>query len=145
MPPGEHSSRNKKLPGKMTLNLPPPALNNPIKLPISAKGLLSLLTFLLGLHIIYCVTVLVACDEVPKGVAMRYVWRILTRRCTRCGQRLNGHRPASEAISEVNNRVSRLTETLGRSPFAQNCHKCNRMVFEGEPGFTQRYLLSDIV
>jgi len=39
----------------MTLNLHPPALNNLIKLPISAKRLLSLLTFYLVLLIIYYV------------------------------------------------------------------------------------------
>ncbi|MGA2091909.1 MAG: hypothetical protein ABSH16_00685 [Sedimentisphaerales bacterium] len=76
---------------------------------------------------------------------MRFVWRVLTGRCTRCGQQLNGHRESSEVLNEINGRVGRLAEELGRSPLAQNCHKCNRLVFEGEPGFTQRYLLVDIV
>jgi hypothetical protein len=76
---------------------------------------------------------------------MAYMWRMLTGRCTRCGQRLNGHRDSSEVIMEINSRVSRLTEELGRSPLAQNCHRCNRIVFEGESGFVQRYLLVDIV
>ena len=76
---------------------------------------------------------------------MRFVWRVLTKRCTCCGQRLNGHRDSSEVTSEINSRVDRLAEDLGRSPRAQNCNKCNRLVFEGEPGFAQRYLLVDIV
>jgi hypothetical protein len=76
---------------------------------------------------------------------MRHVWRRLTGRCTRCGQPLNGHRPAGELIMEVNTRASRLAEELGRTPLAQNCDKCNHLVFEGEPGFVHRYLLVDIV
>ena len=76
---------------------------------------------------------------------MTYVWRMLTGRCTRCGQPLNGHRNASIVITEINSRMSRLAGELGRNPRAQNCHKCNRLVFEGEPGFVQRYLLVDIV
>lgn len=76
---------------------------------------------------------------------MRYVLRALTGRCTRCGQGLNGHRDASVVITEINSRVSHLVEELGRNPSAQNCHKCNHLVFEGEPGFVQRYLLVDIV
>ncbi len=76
---------------------------------------------------------------------MRYVWRRLTGRCTRCGQPINGHRPASEVVSGVNDRANRLAKEFGRSPRAQNCRKCNRLVFEGEPGFVQRYLLVDIL
>jgi hypothetical protein len=76
---------------------------------------------------------------------MRYVLRALTGRCTRCGQPLNGHRDASIVINEINSRVHHLVKELGRNPRAQNCHRCNRLVFEGEPGYVQRYLLVDIV
>jgi hypothetical protein len=76
---------------------------------------------------------------------MMHVWRRLTGCCPRCGQRLNGHQAASERVLEINNRATRLTEALGRSPFAQNCNKCSRIVFEGESGFVQRYLLVDIL
>jgi hypothetical protein len=76
---------------------------------------------------------------------MRYVWRKLKGRCPRCGQRLNGHQAASEGILEINSRATHLTEVLGRSPLAQNCSECNRLVFEGEPGFVQRNLLVDIL
>jgi hypothetical protein len=76
---------------------------------------------------------------------MRYVWRRLTGRCTKCGQRLNGHQATSERVLEINSRATHLVEALGRSPFAQNCSKCSRIVFEGEPGFVQRYLLVDIL
>ncbi|MBN2020348.1 MAG: hypothetical protein JW749_08990 [Sedimentisphaerales bacterium] len=67
------------------------------------------------------------------------------KRCTCCGQALNGQRSSGEVISEINSRASRLIEELGRYPRAQNCNKCNRIVFEGEPGFVQRYLLVDII
>jgi len=76
---------------------------------------------------------------------MKYVWRRLTGRCPRCGQRLNGYQAASARILEINTRATRLTEALGRSPLAQNCNKCSRIVFEGESGFVQRYLLVDIL
>ena len=76
---------------------------------------------------------------------MRYVWKLFKGRCPRCGQRLEGHQPAGERVDEINGRVTRLAEALGRSPLAQNCDKCSRLVFEGEPGFVQRYLLVDIV
>ena len=76
---------------------------------------------------------------------MKYVWRILMGRCTCCGQPLNGHRPSREVLAEINDRASRMADELGRSPRAQNCHKCNHLVFEGEPGFVQRYLLVDII
>ena len=76
---------------------------------------------------------------------MRFVWRMLTGRCTCCGKKLNGHRDCNEEIIEINSRFDRLAVELGRYPQAQNCHKCNHLVFEGEPGFIQRYLLVDVV
>ncbi len=76
---------------------------------------------------------------------MKYLWRRLTKRCTCCGQQLNGHQTINDRIIEINRRAIRLTEELGRIPRAQNCKKCNRLVFEGEPGFVQRYLLVDIL
>jgi hypothetical protein len=85
------------------------------------------------------------CGEWRGGKTMRFVWRILMRRCTRCGQRLNGHRDAGEVTKEINDRAVRLASQLGRSPRAQNCFKCNHMILEGEPGFAKRYLLVDIV
>ena len=63
----------------------------------------------------------------------------------RCGQPLNGHRSAGEVVSEINDMAGRMAALFGRSPQAQNCRKCNRLVFEGEPGFVQRYLLVDIL
>lgn len=69
----------------------------------------------------------------------------MTGRCPQCGQRPNGYHDNNDRIEEINTRVTQLAEELGRSPLAQNCHKCNRIVFEGEPGFIQRYLLVDIV
>jgi len=41
--------------------------------------------------------------------------------------------------------ANRLTAELGRRPLAQTCPRCHQIVFEGEPGFVQRYLLVDIV
>ncbi len=76
---------------------------------------------------------------------MRYIWRRVRGRCPRCGQRLNGYKTAGERICDINNRASRLTEMLGRTPQAQNCSLCGRLVFEEEPGFVQRYLLVDIL
>ncbi|MGA2071363.1 MAG: hypothetical protein ABSG97_08425 [Sedimentisphaerales bacterium] len=76
---------------------------------------------------------------------MRYVWRRLTGRCTKCGQLLNGHQTASQRVVDLNARAGRITEILGRLPRAQNCGRCNHIVFEGEQGFVQRYLLVDIV
>jgi hypothetical protein len=46
---------------------------------------------------------------------------------------------------EINIRANRLADELGRMPLAQNCSRCNSIVFEGEAGFVQRYLLVDIV
>ncbi len=76
---------------------------------------------------------------------MRYIWRKLTGRCPRCGQRLNGHQAAGDSVLEINSRATHLTEVLERSPLTQNCSECGRIVFEGEPGFVQRYLLVDIL
>jgi hypothetical protein len=76
---------------------------------------------------------------------MRYVWRKLTGRCTKCGQWLNGHQTAGQRVVDLNNRAGRIAEELGRPPQAQNCVKCNHIVFEGEQGFINRGLLVDIV
>ncbi len=76
---------------------------------------------------------------------MVYVWRRLRRRCTSCGQTLNTRGSPSQRVSQINDRASRLTEELGRRPLAQTCPQCHQIVFEGEPGFVQRYLLVDIV
>jgi hypothetical protein len=76
---------------------------------------------------------------------MKYIWRKLRGRCTKCGQWLNGHQTASQRVVDLNTRASRITETLGRPPRAQNCGTCNHLVFEGEQGFVQRCLLVDIV
>ncbi|MFH1370703.1 MAG: hypothetical protein ABII09_05400 [Planctomycetota bacterium] len=76
---------------------------------------------------------------------MRYIWRRVLGRCPRCGQRLNGYKTTSERVCEINSRASRLTGELGRTPLAQNCSQCNRLIFEGESGFVQRYLLVDIL
>jgi hypothetical protein len=95
-------------------------------------------------HLLKCAVVKKWSNQ-SGGVKMKYVWRSLTGRCTRCGQRLNGHRPSDEVLEEINYRVSRLAGELGRTPRAQNCNKCSRIVFEGEPGFVKRYLLVDIV
>jgi hypothetical protein len=76
---------------------------------------------------------------------MSYIWSRVMGRCPGCGQRLNGHRTADEKILEINNRASRLTKMLGRTPQAQNCSICGRLVFEEERGFIQRYLLIDIL
>jgi hypothetical protein len=76
---------------------------------------------------------------------MKYIWRKLTGRCTICGQWLNGHQTAGERVIDLNTRATRIAETLGRPPCAQNCRECEHIVFEGEHGFIQRYLLVDIV
>ena len=76
---------------------------------------------------------------------MRHIWRRVTGRCPQCGQRLNGYQTTGDRILEINSRASRLADELGRTPLAQNCSRCNSLVFEGEAGFVQRYLLVDIV
>ena len=79
------------------------------------------------------------------GAVMIYIWRKLTGRCTKCGQWLNGHQTASQRVIDLNARANCITEMLGRPPSAQNCDKCGHIVFEGEQGFVQRYLLVDIL
>jgi len=76
---------------------------------------------------------------------MVYMWRRLRRRCTLCGQMLNSGENPSQRVSQINDRASRRTEELGRRPLAQSCPRCHQIVFEGEPGFVERYLLVDIV
>lgn len=73
------------------------------------------------------------------------MWRRLRGRCTSCGQGLNGRQSAVQRVSEINDRVDYLTLELGREPLAQSCPKCHQIVFEGERGFVQRYLLVDII
>ncbi|GEM_PF-5688142 len=75
---------------------------------------------------------------------MRYVWRLITRRCTRCGQSASGD-SAGERVIDLNDRAIRIAQRLGRAPRAQNCNKCNHLVFEGEHGFENRCLLVDII
>ncbi len=69
----------------------------------------------------------------------------LRGRCSCCGQKLNGNRSASERVSDLNRRAEHLTVILGRRPLAQNCQECQKIIFETECGFVQRYLLVDIV
>ena len=76
---------------------------------------------------------------------MQYLWRKLTNRCTRCGQKLNSRQSLTQRTSEINERVSDLVESLGRPPQVQNCSKCDRIVFETEPGFVYRGLLIDFM
>ena len=76
---------------------------------------------------------------------MRYLWRKLTGRCTKCGQRLEGHQSEHQRVEDLNTRAETISETLGRPPRAQNCVQCNHIIFEGEHGFIRRCLLVDIV
>ncbi|UCF43596.1 MAG: hypothetical protein JSV99_01315 [Planctomycetota bacterium] len=75
---------------------------------------------------------------------MKLLWRQLTGRCTSCGQKLNSKKTPSTRIVEINNKGTRLASQLGRMPQTQSCKKCNRIVFEGQPGFIQRHLLIDM-
>ncbi len=75
---------------------------------------------------------------------MKHVWRRLTGRCISCGQKLNPKKTLSIRIVEINNKGSQLASKLGRTPQAQSCKKCNRIVFEGDPGFNPSYLLIDM-
>ncbi len=75
---------------------------------------------------------------------MKHYWRRLTGRCTSCGQKLNSKKTLSTRIEEINNKGTRLASKLGRTPQARSCKKCNRIVFEGDPGFDPSYLLIDM-
>ncbi len=69
----------------------------------------------------------------------------LNNRCVQCGQELNSSHPTIVQVSKINKRFSNLTKTLSRAPMAQNCGRCQQIIFEGESGFVQRGLLIDIV
>lgn len=75
---------------------------------------------------------------------MKYLWCWLTKRCTLCGQKLGSKQTAAERLAEINDRGTRLAERLGYPPRVQNCKKCNRIIFEGEQGFVQSFLLIDM-
>ncbi len=75
---------------------------------------------------------------------MKHLCRRLAGRCISCGQKLNSKQTTTARIVEINNKGSRLASRLGRMPQAQTCKKCNRIVFEGQPGFVQNYLLIDM-
>ncbi len=75
---------------------------------------------------------------------MKHLWRLLTGRCTSCGQKLKSKQTMIERLEEINNKGSRLAKRLGRMPQVQSCKNCHRIVFEGEPGFVQSYLLIDM-
>ncbi|MCK4753426.1 MAG: hypothetical protein KAS75_08260 [Planctomycetes bacterium] len=75
---------------------------------------------------------------------MKYLWWRLTQRCTLCGQKPNRKQTTEERLLEVNKRSSRLAKQLGHMPQTSNCEKCHMIVFEGEAGFVQSYLLADM-
>lgn len=74
---------------------------------------------------------------------MRLLYRKLTNCCIQCGQKLDSSQSSTEQILRINKRAGNLTKSLGRIPIIQNCDRCHRIIFEGEPGFVQRYLLTD--
>lgn len=78
------------------------------------------------------------------GKKMKHLCRRLTGRCPSCGQKLNSKKTTTARIVEINNKGTRLASRLGRMPQTQTCKKCNRIVFEGQPGFIQNYLLIDM-
>jgi hypothetical protein len=75
---------------------------------------------------------------------MKHLHRRLTGRCISCGQMLKSKQTITTRIVEINNKGTRLASRLGRTPQTQSCKKCHRIVFEGEPGFVQNYLLIDM-
>jgi hypothetical protein len=70
--------------------------------------------------------------------------RRLTRRCTSCGQKLRPKQTTIERLEEINNKGNQLAKRLGRLPQVHSCENCHRIVFEGESGFVQSYLLIDM-
>ena len=72
---------------------------------------------------------------------MKYLWRRLTARCMSCGQKLTLGQTETERIVQINKRSTKLAKSLGRWPQVQSCRKCHKIVFEGEPGFVQSFLL----
>jgi hypothetical protein len=85
-------------------------------------------------------------SKAPKGgELMKYLWRLLTGRCTSCGQKLKSKQPIMERVSKINNKAEFLAASLGRKPQVQSCKKCHRIIFEGDPGFVQSLLLIDMV
>ena len=75
---------------------------------------------------------------------MKHILRRLTQRCTFCGQKLKSKQTQIERLEEINNKAGLLAKRLGRMPQVQSCKNCHRIVFEGEPGFVQNYLLVDM-
>jgi hypothetical protein len=75
---------------------------------------------------------------------MKYLLRWLRGQCTFCGQKPDSKQPVTERMSEINERADVLAASLGRPPQVQSCPKCERIVFEGEPGFVQSLLLFDM-
>ena len=75
---------------------------------------------------------------------MKHLYRRLAGRCISCGQKFNSKQTITTRIVEINNKGSRLASRLGRMPQAQTCKECNRIIFEGQPGFVQNYLLIDM-
>lgn len=75
---------------------------------------------------------------------MKSLWRLLKQRCTCCGQKLNPKQTPAERLAKINDKGRRLTRQLGRAPQIQSCRKCHRILFEGQTGFEQNYLLIDM-
>ena len=81
----------------------------------------------------------------PKGDGMmKHLWRLLTGRCTSCGQKLKSKQTGTERVSEINNKADLLAASFGRRPQVRSCEKCHRIVFEEELGFVQSLLLIDM-
>ena len=83
-------------------------------------------------------------QEPKEGGMMKHLWRLLTGRCTSCGQKLKSKQTVTERVSEINNKAGLLATSFGRRPQVQSCEKCDRIVFEGEQGFVQSLLLIDL-
>lgn len=75
---------------------------------------------------------------------MKYLLRRLAGQCTSCGQKLKSEQTMTKRMSEINSKADVLTTSFGRKPQVQSCNKCHRIIFEGDKGFVQSVLLTDM-
>ncbi len=64
-----------------------------------------------------------------------------TSRCKSCGRSTRSQKPTASWIKKINARYEKAAEKLGRPPAVQNCTKCNHLLFEGERGFAEEYVV----
>jgi uncharacterized protein with PIN domain len=74
---------------------------------------------------------------------VRQIWQKLTNKCPKCSQNLRSKDSPEKKVHQIETRIERRIASLGRQPRVQSCRECGQIVFEGERGFEESFLLVD--